>query len=208
MMMRKFAVGLVLVMALFVAREASAVPIRTDLDAFAPPLGAPLAVSVDTFTTLGGTVIGDMRDSVYQIGGLYLYVHEVQPTLGNTFLLHSGFRVPGFTGTAGWRFGDALGAGGLGDDSDFSVNFTNQVLRWSPNFTWDTQPINLFFVSTKGPTLDDYVLYSIEQNPHFNVNVGIAQSLAPVPEPGSLALLGSGVVGLYSIVRRRRVQKR
>ena len=33
-----------------------------------------------------------------------------------------------------------------------------------------------------------------------------ADSLAPIPEPGSIVLLGSGLVGLYGELRRRRRQ--
>ena len=65
------------------------------------------------------------------------------------------------------------------------------------------EPITFFFASTMPPTIKSYGLFSLNQRSSF----GSAQGLAPVPEPGSIALFGSGLVALYAAVRRRRSLK-
>ena len=101
----------------------------------------------------------------------------------------------GFTGVMGWSFSDADAAGFFfdGDAGDFLVGesvFTGQ-LGWAPSPRWPPfAPISFFFVSTLPPRLDTeaYRLVFFDMRP----NDGRAQGLAPVPEPGSIALLDPG----------------
>jgi hypothetical protein len=101
-----------------------------------------------------------------------------------------------------------------GNERDFLVGiddaFTGQ-LGWQPSpvhlSSWDPfEPISFFFVSNlppgEGPT-ETYGLHTFWLRP----NDGRAQGLAPIPEPGSIALVGSGLVGLYAALRRRRSQE-
>ena len=127
------------------------------------------------------------------------------PDLDNNARFDTALPVPGFagaTGVAGWSFSQAGAAGGSGTDIDFEIKEFGQ-LEWTSLFLegttrgWDmNEPITFFFVSTKPPGIGDYNLSAGE--------VGTAQSYTPVPEPGSIALLGSGLVGLYTAMRRRR----
>jgi hypothetical protein len=197
-----FAVGLAI--SLLFAPHAAAVPVApADLDAYG--LGAPLGgVVVDSFTAAlpPPPSIGTMENTVYFDGINYAYVHTVTPSLNNTFLFNTGFDVAGFTGIAGWSFADSLSAGGSGSGIDFQVQNLAGQLNWIATLGgsfggWDAfEAITFFFVSTRPPTIGDYNLISTE--------AGTAQSLAPVPEPGSIALFGSGLVGLYAAMRRRR----
>jgi hypothetical protein len=205
-MVRKFTVLIGLTMSLLVAREASAIPVAaTDLDAWLPGAGplfaGPLA---DVFTVADAPppTMGTILNNVYYDGTQYTYVHTVNPSLNNNAFLNTAFDVSGFTGVAGWDFSqsDAVGGNGAGD---FFINYTGQ-LSWlalfGPALGWDAnEPISFFFVSTRPPIIGDYNLIGLES--------GTAQSYAPVPEPGSIALLGSGLVGVYAAVRRRRSLK-
>ena len=137
-------------------------------------------------------------------GTQYTYTHTVTPSLNNNISFNTAAAIAGFTGTAGWSFSDSGAIGGTGTSVDFVIEEFDGALVWRPQFGpgagWDTgESVTFFFVSTLRPGIGDYNLTSSE--------VGTAQSYAPVPEPGSIALLGSGLVGLYTAVRRRRQLK-
>jgi hypothetical protein len=205
-MVRKCTLALVLVAALLAPRPASAVPV--DLDLWLPTAGALFAGPLDDDFTVAlpppGTM-GTQTNNVYFNGttGEYTYVHTVNPSLDNNQLLNTQFTVNGFTGVAGWSFSDSIAAGGSGA-GDFILTTFDQLVWTStipPGNGWDAnEPISFFFVSTRPPSIGDYNLIGLES--------GTAQSFSPspVPEPGSIALLGSGLVGLYTAMRRRRSQ--
>jgi hypothetical protein len=207
-MLRKLTIVLSLAMSLLVTQQASAIPVNLDTYLtpadviIAGPLTDPFLVAKPNTPPMGEAV-----NTVYFDGSLYTYVHEVRPTLNDNFALNTQFDVAGYTGTGGWSFGDAAGAGGTGTLMDF-LFFETGPLSWvsfiglfdfPPTLGWDaSEPIKFFFVSTRPPTLGFYNLIGKES--------GTALSYAPaaVPEPGSIALLGSGLVGLYTALRRRR----
>jgi len=204
-MMRKLTVGLVLVIGLLAARPASAIPV--DLDTWLPTAGELFAgPASDDFVVAEPEppTMGNLVSNVYFDGTQYTYVQTVTPSLNNNFLLDTAFPVAGYTGVAGWSFSDADAAGGAGNVFDF-MQFDGSQIGWVSliglpfNLGWDAnESISFFFVSTKPPTIGDYNLIGLES--------GTANGFAPVPEPGTIAWLGSGLVGLYTARRRRRNQ--
>jgi PEP-CTERM motif len=206
-MLRKLTVVLGLAMSLLVTRQASAIPVHDfDLLMLNPPSIVPLLVGQFAVARpLGPPTMGEIENNVYfdDITGLYTYVHSVTPALVNNTLFSSHGALAGFTGVAGWSFSEAGLVGGTGTSTDLTIDNIDGQLLWNIEEVlgskgwWDmSEPITFFFVSTKPPGLGDYNL--------SGVDVGTAQSYAPVPEPGSIALLGSGIVGLYAAMRRRR----
>ncbi len=165
--------------------------------------------SVDDFIVANPPppTMGTIGNDVYlDSAGNYTYLHTVTPALNNNQLFNTGFSAAGFTGIAGFSFGDTTSAGGAGAASFLITEVLGQ-LSWYTQFPslatpdgWDSmETIRFFFVSTNPPDIGDYNLSTTE--------VGTGQSYAPlaaVPEPGSIALLASGLVGLYAARRRRK----
>lgn len=228
-MARKFVLVLGLTTSLLLARETSAVEITPiDLDTWLSGSAGPLfhpPTSSDLFEQAppATTALGLLSNAVYRnlTTGLYTYVHTVTPTVNNATFFNTGFEVTGFTGVAGWRFSDSDNhAGGCGgpsascDGGDFMVVGNPVVpsqLLW---FThpdnlfneWDAlQSISFFFVSSRAPVAGANYNLTAGAGP-----TGTAQSFAPaaIPEPGSMVLLGSGLVALYGATRRRRPANR
>ena len=143
--------------------------------------------------------MGEIENNVYfMMTALYTYVHTVNPSLKNNFLLNTAVRSGGLHGGL-WL--ELLGRDRRRWDrhaGDFVVLRPGQLTWFSHPGSWlgCERADPFFFVSTRPPTIGDYNLIGSES--------GTANSYAPVPEPGSIALLGSGLVGLYTAMRRRR----
>ena len=196
-MIRRLTVVIGLAMSMMFARAASAIPITpVDFDSWVS--GSIIGSHADPFKIANPPVtIGDISSDVFFDGRQYTSLHAVTPhvTLQNNSYFATTFSVAtGFTGIAGWSFSDAGSAGGTGTDTDFLLNEDQGRLAWSLRFTttgpdrrsgWvPFEPIAFFFVSVQPPGASDYDLLT----PDIGL-VGTAQTLGPIPEPGSIVLL-------------------
>ena len=213
-MIRTLTVAIGLAMSVIVARDASAVPI-TPVDLDSRVRGSIVESQSDLFKVANPPVtIGDLTSDVFLEASQYTYVHTVTSYVtfqSNSYFATAFSVAKGFTGIAGWSFSDARSAGGTGTKTDFFLNEDQGRLIWSPRFTDGPdlrsglepfEPIAFFFVSIQPPGARGYDLLSPD------IGLGTAQTLGPIPEPGSFVLLGSGLAGLYAAVRQRRSPKK
>jgi hypothetical protein len=224
-MVRKLTVVIGLAMSLMVARNASAFPLTpVDFDSLDSLLfGSSLGSHTGLFGVANPppSTMGEISSEVFlhSFFSYHTYVHTVTPGLDDNlrFSTHVG-NGAGYIVSAGWSFSDVLHAGGSSIDQsehiDINVDDFSGRLSWDVRFThpgccstfhgWDAlEPITFFFVSTLPP--GKLKAYNLVGDHSFET--GTAPSLAPVPEPGSIALLGSGLVGLYAAMRRRQRAK-
>jgi hypothetical protein len=217
-MIRTLTVIIGLALSLVAARDASAGRIAaTDFDSLAA--GSYVHRSFDWFVAVRTDVDpahrqGILWSDVTFDGALYTYAHEVTPYLDDNNQFATLFGVNHFSGIAGWSFSDALRAGGTGTASDFVLEGVGDRLRWSSQFPatpggsgWNAfEPITFFFVSTRPPWKwrNPFGAEAVPFGLTGGSFAGTGEGLAPVPEPVSIALFGSGLAGLYAARRRRR----
>jgi hypothetical protein len=113
----------------------------------------------------------------------------------------------GFNGVAGWSYSDVVAAGGPGDATAWSIDWSlNDRLTWSSPVLDSSASMRFFYQSTHSPT--NFTTYVLGVRDGDGVSSGWAfgpkpQETAPVvtamPEPAGL-----GLVGLAALAWRKR----
>ncbi len=193
----------------------------TDLDTLSlgPAIIGPLGPEVPgTFTTETTTEIGNIRSSVFCPVGTeqadcpsdsiptYIYRHIVTSSVDDISSFTAAFPVSGFTGVAGYSFGESGTVGGNGNETDFNIVFnedTDQSLVWNladnSNLFFDSGETITFFWQSTIPPAGPIGSYNLS-----NSEVGTARGPAPappatpVPEPSSLVILALSFFGFWT----------
>lgn len=200
--------GLLALSVLMVAPAAAVVIPVTDYDTIAGLVVVPgFGPITDDIETPALVDVGDMTNTVFTDGTLFYYVHTIDLAPAVISNLSEFNSSPGAFQAhpalfAGYSFSDALAAGfpvaatafGIERDPDDSLDFN------ATTTDFDGGESITFFGATgysPSPTLVDYNF--------TNGSVATAQSYAPAPEPTTLLLLGTGLLGLTW--RKRRQQR-
>lgn len=143
--------------------------------------------------------IGKLVSEVYLNGGVWTYTHSVSPTVEGITTFNSGYSFPllGFTGVAGWDYGEALGSGGAGDSSDFAQFLTDdtQGLLWEADgsFFGSDDTITFFYQS------------SVPPSPGWNAAIhGVTAPAIPEPATAGMLALAVCIGAVYSMRRTKR----
>ncbi len=73
----------------------------------------------------------------------------------------------------------------------------------------DTEPLSGFYLSQTDPATGiPGIDYSPKQTIYFSSSLTVTGGTTPVPEPATMVLLGTGLMGLCAVSRKRRLKKK
>jgi hypothetical protein len=202
------------------------VPCLASLEDLPTGLGSPLASLgnplIGTIGSHTGQEVGWLQGDVYSFSGSYLYVLTVEPFISDVSMFQTGTGLLGFPSggptKVGYNFTQAGAAFGgsldpslmffavFNDDAQIQWILSDAAmaegLSWNPGTEEARNSIQFFFQS------DFFEPSATGEYSMINGGVAVAVSNAPLPtaapEPGTLLLLGSGLVGTMGLVRSRR----
>jgi hypothetical protein len=196
---------IVITVGLFLCTDAMAILITpTNFDSVS--IGT-LAASktVDIIEAFTNNDIGDVLNQVYynQDTGIYTYVERITPAISYISEVNSP-KVWGFEGVAGYSFSEADGAditlGYIDLDSDVTLDWSN-IQGWNAY-----ESLTLFYQSSLGPVTESGYYQLIDHTIGYYSSFS-PSSPSPTPEPGTLFLLGSGLLGLAGLGRGKNLKK-
>jgi hypothetical protein len=125
------------------------------------------------------------------------------------FFYDGSFVVPLDATILSFNYDFALGEGDIGDYFSFEIDFVPEMIAFenatSASFSFDLTPY-------RGLTIDlawGLVWGGIEGDLAgstarlFNIDLARADTTAPVPEPTSIILFGTGIIGLAGYIRKK-----
>jgi len=171
-------------------------------------VGSPLTVTAlrvefEDETTLKFTSISSSTETVKSgafLGGAGTAANPWMfgPSTANSFTI-VGCLPPGNTGCSTVT----LFSGQMGDSTLF--NGTGGVLYDSSDITGTINPALLAYFGTSGTSFEGILDFTLIGKAPGKGKTGSGDLLlSPVPEPGSMMLLGSGLIGLAGLLRRKR----
>lgn len=186
-----------------------------------PAWGISLAINPSSTSI----TVGDMFDVAVEISGLdseNLAEFDLDILFDDTVLNFNSYMLGTELGDFSLFEADNLS---LGNDTDGKVNLAALSFIW-PDLTdpfyplgfWVDQPSSFTLATivfdgisagTSAFSIDGgYILGDEEASPLFfdsiiSASITVANGTTPIPEPGSIFLLGAGLIGVVGIIRKR-----
>lgn len=159
--------------------------------------------------------VGQLDMEVFYNAGSGVYTYEIAalPLTGDATHLITPTNLYGFNGVAGWSYSDAVAAGGPGDATAWSIDWSgNKQLTWQfpaqeggTNFLDSGESLRFFYQSTHAPINSGNHVMGVGLSSGTAFSGPKPQETAPIvtaiPEPGSWALC---LIGWTGLARKRR----